>query len=580
MKRRVAIYARVSTEHEAQLSALDNQIQYYDDILKRNKDWELYDRYIDEGITGTSTKKRKNFMRMMEDAEKGCFDLIVTREVSRFARNIVDALTETRKLKSMGIEVYFTEDNIRTFNDEDGELKLSLMATLAQNESKKTSLRVKAGQRISFENGVFYGTGNILGYDKVGDMMVINEDQAEIIKLIFKEYLKGNGSTKICRELEKRGYKTSTGLMRWQPQYIMSVLKNPFYCGTIVYRKSFVPDFLEQKRKKNKGEVDKTIIKGKHTPIISEEEFLEVQRIIAEKNIITKNNTITGVKTASNLWTKKLECNCGSSFSRRINNVLQDGTKTYHFKCNNQKSNGSSISRAKIGLNTESSCNIKEIQEWKLIVAANVVYSTLCRENNTIINEIDKALEKTIKSLNDKDQLSREIKLFDNKIEKVKSKQAVLMDSMLEKVISKQDYSEKRAELDLELENLEKGKLELQTSKGVPIETVKERIKYLKEQVKNSIYKEKGNFTQEFIYKFTHKIIIREDCIEWYLNYLNTLRNLRTIDKSILPELNNDEEYKYLGNIYVEPKDIYKYKDVIDIKKIKQKEPIRVKIYV
>ena len=159
MKRKVAIYARVSTEHEAQLSALDNQVQYYDDILKKNPDWILYDRYIDEGITGTSTKKRKNFMRMMEDAKAGRFDLIVTREVSRFARNTVDTLQETRKLKNIGVEVYFIEDNIWTFNDEDGELKLTIMATLAQNESKKTSQRVKAGQMISFQNGVFYGTG-------------------------------------------------------------------------------------------------------------------------------------------------------------------------------------------------------------------------------------------------------------------------------------------------------------------------------------------------------------------------------------------------------------------------------------
>ena len=167
MKRKVAIYARVSTEHEAQLSALDNQVQYYDDILKKNPDWILYDRYIDEGITGTSTKKRKNFMRMMEDAKAGRFDLIVTREVSRFARNTVDTLQETRKLKNIGVEVYFIEDNIWTFNDEDGELKLTIMATLAQNESKKTSQRVKVGQMISFQNGVFYGTGNILVITKL-----------------------------------------------------------------------------------------------------------------------------------------------------------------------------------------------------------------------------------------------------------------------------------------------------------------------------------------------------------------------------------------------------------------------------
>ena len=145
MSRVVAIYARVSTEHEAQLSALENQIQYYDDLLSKHPEWKLYDRYIDEGITGTSVRKRVNFMRMIEDAEKGCFDLIITREVSRFARNTVDTLQETRKLKQMGVEVYFIEDNIWTFNDEDGELKLTIMATLAQNESKKTSMRVKAG---------------------------------------------------------------------------------------------------------------------------------------------------------------------------------------------------------------------------------------------------------------------------------------------------------------------------------------------------------------------------------------------------------------------------------------------------
>lgn len=155
MKRKVAIYARVSTEHEAQLSALDNQIQYYDGILKQHPDCILYDRYIDEGITGTSTKKRRNFIRMMEDAKEGKFDLIVTREVSRFAKNTVDTLQETRKLKKIGVEVYFTEDNIWTFNDEDGELKLTIMATLAQNEGKKTSQRVKAGQMISFKAEYF-----------------------------------------------------------------------------------------------------------------------------------------------------------------------------------------------------------------------------------------------------------------------------------------------------------------------------------------------------------------------------------------------------------------------------------------
>ena len=200
-KRIVAIYARVSTEHEAQISALENQVQYYDELLSRHPEWELYEKYIDEGITGTSVKKRQSFMRMMKDAEDGKFDLIITREVSRFARNTVDTLQQTRLLKKQGVEVYFTEDNIWTMNDEDGELRLTIMATLAQNESKKTSQRVKAGQKISFENGVLYGNGNILGYDRVGKELRINEEQAKTVRMIFDLYLQGNGVATIRYEL-------------------------------------------------------------------------------------------------------------------------------------------------------------------------------------------------------------------------------------------------------------------------------------------------------------------------------------------------------------------------------------------
>ena len=578
--RKVAIYARVSTEHEAQLSALDNQIQYYDDELAKHPDWELYDKYIDEGITGTSTKKRKNFMRMMQDAENGKFDLIVTREVSRFARNTVDTLQETRKLKKMGVEVYFTEDNIWTFNDEDGELKLTIMATLAQNESKKTSQRVKAGMKISFENGVFYGTGNILGYDKVGNMMVINEEQAEIVRFIFNEYLKGKGSGQICRELEKRGYRTSTGLKKWHPASILRILQNSFYCGTIVYRKEFVEDYLEQKKKKNRGEVQQIVVEGKHIPIISKEDFNKVQKIISEKTIKDKNNKIIGKRTAVNFWSKKLECDCGSTLSRRKNNTLKDGTKTYHFKCNNQKVNGSKQSRLNEGLPIEDSCDIKEIQEWKLVVAANVVYSTLCRENKRIIQEINKSIEQTIQSLNSKTELSKEIKMFEERIDKTKDKKKELLNALISKLITKDEYEETREELDKELEMYLQNKIELESSKGVPIETVKDRIEQLKKDVENSLYEAKGNYTTSFINKFTNKIIIRKDCIEWHLNYLNELKKLRKYDKTILSDLKNNNLENYIGNIYVEPKDIYKYKDIIDIKTIKQKESIWVKIFV
>ena len=193
-QRRVVFYGRVSTEHEAQLSALENQMQWYDDVANRNPNWYVIKKYIDEGITGTQAKKRPAFLKMLQDAKQKKFDLIVTREVCRFARNTVDTLVVTRELKEYGIEVYFVEDNIWTM-DGDGELRLTIMATLAQEESRKISERVRAGQKISRDKGVLYGSGNILGYDrdKAKGTYVINEEQAETVRMIYDMYSAGKG---------------------------------------------------------------------------------------------------------------------------------------------------------------------------------------------------------------------------------------------------------------------------------------------------------------------------------------------------------------------------------------------------
>lgn len=188
-QRKVVFYGRVSTEHEAQLAALENQIQWYDDIAAKNPNWYILKKYIDEGITGTQAKKRPAFLQMVQDAKQKKFDLIVTREVCRFARNTVDTLVVTRELKNYGVEVYFVEDNIRTM-DGDGELRLTIMATLAQEESRKISERVRAGQKISRDKGVLFGNGNILGYDrdKAKGTYVINPEQAETVRMIYDMY--------------------------------------------------------------------------------------------------------------------------------------------------------------------------------------------------------------------------------------------------------------------------------------------------------------------------------------------------------------------------------------------------------
>ena len=388
MKKKVAVYARVSTEHESQINALSNQIQYYDEIIGKHKDWKLYDRYVDEGITGTSIKKRKNFMRMIEDAKKGKFDLIITREVSRFARNTVDTLQQTRELKKYGVEVYFTEDNIWTFNDDDGELRLSLMATLAQNESRKTSQRVKAGMSIAMQNGVYFGTGNILGYDKVGKEVVINKEQAEIVRFIFDEYLSGKGCTSIKYECEEKGYKTSTGLSKWSASYITRVLRNPFYCGTIIYRKQYGPSYLEQKHKRNYGEVENIIVEGKHEKIVSKEDFDKVQKMLDEKSIKIYKNKMKRIGVPKSIWTKKLLCQCGSSFHRRIYHKNAYET-TYGYVCYRRKQYGGYEIRKKRGLDISDTCNIKMIAEWKLEKTYSILIKYIIENKTDIVKSIN-----------------------------------------------------------------------------------------------------------------------------------------------------------------------------------------------
>lgn len=278
-KRSVAIYARVSTDHEEQLSALENQVEWYKPILAARPDWTLVAQYVDEGITGTSVNKRPQFLKMIRDAKAGKFDMIITREVSRFARNTVDTLQYTRMLREYGVEVFFINDNIKTF-DGDGELRLTIMATLAQDESRKTSIRVKAGMKTAMEKGVFFGTGNVLGYDRQAKDLVINPEQAKTVRLIFDMYLNGYGVTKIGYELEKAGRLTATGLTRWHASTISHILKNSIYCGILTYHKEYVPDYLKQKKIKNMGEIEKLQVRGTQETIVTEEEFNRVQQMM------------------------------------------------------------------------------------------------------------------------------------------------------------------------------------------------------------------------------------------------------------------------------------------------------------
>ncbi len=520
-QRKVAIYARVSTEHEAQISALENQVQYYDEIMEKHPEWELYDRYIDEGITGTSTQKRKNFIRMIKDAEEGRFDLIITREVSRFARNTVDTLQETRKLKKIGIEVWFTEDNIWTMNDEDGELRLTIMATLAQNESRKTSQRVKAGQMVSFMNAVPYGTGNILGYDRVaGDKrLVINPEQAETVRMIFNLYIRGYGYRQIQYELERQGRRTSMGCKNWSTGTIAHTLSNPFYCGTIVYRKEFVPDYLEQKRIRNNGEIEQIVVEGKHEPIISKEDYAKVQEIRKEKNR-NLSGAQRGKRDPCTVWGKKLICNCGSTFNRR--KWTKVGGKINHaYQCLAATRSGSVSSRLKQGLSIEGICAVPMVPEWKLELMAGIIFREFWNNRQRVIRMADQMLEECYNDSDSQEAVADRIKDYQGQLQLLERKLDNLLEMRLAGDIAPDKYNEKRDELEGKRDTVLAELEELNASEETA-EDIEDRITVLKYVLEQKCCFDTCNIPSEVVDAFVDKIEVYNDHYKWYLKLFDS----------------------------------------------------------
>lgn len=524
MNRRVVIYARVSTEHEAQISALENQVQYYDEILGRHPEWTLIERYIDEGITGTSIHKREGFLRMMQDAKENRFDLVITREVSRFARNTVDTLQQTRILKSYGVEVWFTEDNIWTLNDEDGELRLSIMATLAQNESKKISQRVKAGQMISFKNGVLYGNGNILGYDRVDGTLVVNKEQAAAVKRIFELYLSGNGVRKIQDIMEQEGYKTATGLTRWQAGNVNRVLSNSFYCGRIEYRKQYVPDYLTQKKINNHGEIEKIYVEGTHEAIISPEDFDQAQKLRESRTTSKRDERgriiKTGLSPCKNIWAAKCKCTCGHSMNRRLAHKSKTGKTSFVFQCYGQLRTGTPAGRLKKGLDIEGICDNTTFMEWRLEVVADFIFKKLIKNRQAIYDEAIAMAGDLfeVRTSNSDDQAKMEN--ITRQIDKLKRQIAVLVDMCSEGDISREDFRKKKEKLEDQIINLEKTNNECkqQILESEDDKLKQKRIESLTEFIKMQAFDPRKKLPESLIDAFVDRVVYDKGVFNWYLN--------------------------------------------------------------
>ena len=313
-KRRTAGYARVSTDSDEQFTSYEAQIDYYTKFIKARDDWEFVTVYTDEGISATNTKYRDGFNQMVQDALDGKIDLIVTKSVSRFARNTVDSLTTVRKLKEHGTEVYFEKENIFTF-DSKGELLITIMSSLAQEESRSISENVTWGQRKRFADGkVSMPYKQFLGYDKGEDgTPIINEEEAGIVKQIYQLFLEGKTPAGICRYLDKQGILTPSGKKKWSQTTVNSILSNEKYKGDALLQKRFTVDFLMKTMKVNEGEVPQYYVENSHEAIIDPTDWDLVQAEIARRK------TLGRAYSGNSVFSSRLVCgDCGSFFGQKV----------------------------------------------------------------------------------------------------------------------------------------------------------------------------------------------------------------------------------------------------------------------
>lgn len=496
-------------------------MQWYDDQVRYHPNWTVCERYIDEGITGTQAKKRPAFLRMIEDAKNGKFDLIVTREVCRFARNVVDTLVVTRELKGIGVEVFFIDDNIWTM-DGDGELRLSLMATLAQEESRKTSERVKAGQKISRDNGVLYGNGNILGYDRVGETYVINEEQAETVRMIFDLYLQGYGSMKIAGILTEQKRKTASGLVKWSVSNIMRAIKNATYTGTKCYNKSRSNNFLEQKRINNLDMSTYEYVEGDFPAIVSQEVWDKAQKIRESRmkpSLVSTSKTTHSKRDSKDIWVNKLRCSCGSSFRKDKWHTKLDGKISYGYQCYNQINNGNKKKRATLGLDTEGYCDIKMITDWKLDFMAKELLEHLWQDRKASVLIAIDLIKRYYKDdrLNENQHDAVSVKA---KIDKAQTRLTNLIAMRADGELSKEEYQTMRMPIDAEIqqlqEKLNQAPTDEQPKSGLQLDGI---ISMLNTLIDFSGTKISKDIINQFVYRVTPT---SDTTFDWYVNLNGT----------------------------------------------------------
>ena len=445
-KRRTAGYARVSTDKDEQFTSYEAQVDYYTKYIKEKPEWEFVKVYTDEGISGTNTKKRDGFNQMIEDALNGKIDLIVTKSVSRFARNTVDSLVTIRELKSKGVEVYFEKENIRTL-DSKGELLLTIMSSLAQEESRSISENITWGKRKSAADGkVSLGYKNFLGYDKgENGGLAVNAEQAVLVKRIYREFMHGKTSCMIAQELSSENIPTPSGKStHWRVSVINSILTNEKYKGAALLQKSFTVDYLTKRMKTNEGEVPQYYVENSHEAIIPPEEWEQVQKEFVRRKAMGRKYS------GNSIFATRLICeDCGAFFGPKVWNSTSEKYRRTIWQCND-KFKGED--RCKTPHVTEESIKDAFVQAFNILFDCKPEIIANCRtvaEHLTDCNLIDEKIM----------NLKQEQEVVAELIRKCISENASLPQDQKKYLKKYNDYAERFESINIKLADLNNEKI-------------------------------------------------------------------------------------------------------------------------
>lgn len=505
MPLRVAAYCRVSTDREDQANSLASQKQYFADYIQQHDDWLLVGLYPDEGISGTTTRHREQFNRMIADAQAGKLDLILTKEVSRFARNTVDTLEYTRQLRNLGVGVIFLSDNIDT-RDNDGELRLTIMASMAQEESRKTSQRVKWGQQRRMEAGVVFGNNSIYGFDLVGGQLTVKEDEAAIVRHIYHKFLhEGKGTHVIARELYEEGVpppRSATG--KWSCVMIRRILRNEKYAGDVLQKKFVTLDYLTHKKVANKGQEEQILLRDHHEAIIDRPTWEAVQDELARRAEKQGENS----KYSNRYWCSgKIRCgDCGSRFVPRI--TKRPNGDTYKiWGCHSRVHYGNWKQNGQGG---HVGCDMRMVNDKALTSCVQFVLEQLELDYDALAREVAADIRKATSEPSQRLDIPR---LQARQADLTQRKERV-MDAYFAGDITKEEMLQMKAKYDAELERID-AHLHVQADQERAQAEQAQNLEALVQTIRDSVTR-----SEEVFAEAVEEIMVYQDYITIKVRYL------------------------------------------------------------